>query len=135
MPRTVIQIYAAAVCFVAVATFALAIGIATYSAVGVVNPGFMVHPMAVMPPDLPMTFGPFPLDGSRPNVTSEAMTPPKRSPEEDAKRRAEAMAMATQSQRATSSQALLRWVIAAFVSGLLFIAHWLILRKENQRVA
>ena len=82
-----------------------------------------------------MTFGPFPSEGSRPNVTSEAMTLPKRSPEEDAKRRSEALAVAMQAQRATSSQALLRWVIAAFVGGLLFIAHWLILRKENQRPA
>lgn len=130
MPRTVLQIYAAAVCFVSVACLAIALGIIAFSTVGVLFPSLTVHPMSTMPPP-PMPPMPF-LDGVRGTATEPAL-PPKPSPEEEAKRRAQAYENAIRLEVADSKRSLLRWGIAALISGLLFLAHWKLLLRESRR--
>lgn len=72
------------------------------------------------------------MEGSRAgNVV--AVPPP--SAEELSKRKAAALETATRNELATARQSLLRWGIAGAISGLLFFAHWRILRRENANVA
>ena len=136
MPRTVLQIYAAAVCFVSVGALAIALGIVFYSATAVINPSFTLNPMSVPLYDIPqVAFAPMPADGSRGSGTMGAAVLPQPSDEEVAKRRAAALETAMRNELTTSKQSMLRWSIAAVISGFLFLAHWRILHRDNGRAA
>jgi hypothetical protein len=135
MHRPIVQIYAAAVCFVSVSCFAIALGIAAHSAIGVFAPSLTANPMTLVPP-VPAPQFPFPptpdaMQGaSRSPVSSESL-----SPEEAARRKAEALENGLHRELVASRQSLLRWIITGVISGLLFFAHWRILRAPVQRVA
>jgi hypothetical protein len=114
MSRTIMQIYAAAVCFLAVGCIALAVGVFAYSLVGAVNPAITVNPWsALSPPD--------------PTVTV--------SPQDEPRREALSLERALRSEVALARQALLRWGITAIIAVVLFLTHWRILRRENGRAA
>jgi len=131
MPRTVLQMYAAAVCFVSVACLAIALGTVAYSAVGVLFPSVTVHPMSTFPPP-PMPPNPL-LEGAR-GTAAEAVAPPRPTPEEEARNRAMAYENAIRFEVADSRRSLLRWGIAAIIAGLLFLAHWKLLVRESRRL-
>lgn len=129
MPRTVIEIYAALVCFVSIACLALGIGNLLYGAIGVAYPSVMLNPMNVplyqdSPFDMPT---PAEVAAQRAGVPVPAR--PRFSEEEIAKRRAAAVESATQNERQSSLQSLIRWAIASLVSGVLFFTHWRLLRR------
>ena len=130
MPRTVVQIYAAAVCFASLACLAIALGVVAYSAVAIVNPSFTMHPMNMPPerPFVPMTAP----EGLRSGVIP---APPQLSEEERSKRRAEAMAQSLRNEVATGRHDALRWGISAVIAAVLFWIHWRILRREIGDVA
>lgn len=129
MPRTVLQIYAAAVRFVSVACLAIALGTAAYSAVGALFPSVTVHPMSTFPPP-PMPPNPF-HEGAR-GTAAEAVAP-RPTPEEEARNGAMAHDNAIRFEVADSRRSLLRWGIAAVISGLLFLAHGKLLVRESRR--
>lgn len=132
-PRTVLQIYAGAVCFASVGCLAISIGIAAYSTVAVFNPSFTasssVGPMYEPPPFvIPQVSA----DGMR--IPSGALPATAQlSGEELAVRRARMAEAAVEFELRAAKQSLLRWCIAALISALLFAAHWRILRKEIPR--
>ena len=136
MSRTALQIYAAAVCFASVTCLAIAIGIASYSSVAMLNPSFTLHPMSMpMYAPSPFMIPPVSMDGSHIVGGGTMLAAPQLSAEELATRRAAALETAIRNELATAKQSLLRWGIAALISGILFVAHWRILRRENGNVA
>ena len=132
MPRTILQIYAAAVCFASIACLAIAVGIVTYSTVAILNPAFTLHPMSIPPLDSPPFLIPGAMESSR--AGSIVAVPPP-SAEELSIRKAAALEAATRNELATARQSLLRWGISGAISGFLFFAHWRLLRRENANVA
>jgi hypothetical protein len=131
MPRTVIQIYAAAVCFVSVGCLAVALGIATYSAIGVVNPSLTANPMLLVPPPSspPLPFPVAPPDSARvTGVTGTAGSQPL-SAEDEAIRKAAALEFNLRTESTLSRQSVIRQGIVALISALLFVVHWRILRR------
>ena len=135
-PRTVLQIYAAAVCFVSVGCLAIALGIVAYSTIGVIAPSLTAYPMSLLPgPPIP----PFPLpmtgDSTQPSSLVAPVAPAPPSAEEIAKRKAEAMEIGLRNEVIVSRQSLLRWGIVSLISALLFAAHWRILRRGEAHVA
>jgi hypothetical protein len=132
MPSTVLQIYAAAVCFVSISCLAIALGIVCYSTVTVFNPSFTLHPMS-FPPYPPFEVSSSSMDGSPLVGTAPAVSVSPLSDEEAAKRRAAAQETAIHNELANARQSLLRWGIAAGICGILFSVHWRILRRENDR--
>ena len=134
MPRTVLQIYAAAVCFASVACLAIAVGNVAYSTVAILNPSFTVHPMSVSPYEPgPFFIPPGAMSGSQMGSATATVAP--LSDEDVSKHRAAALDAAILNELATARQSLRRWGIAALIAGLLFFAHWRILRRENGSVA
>ena len=123
MPRTVLEIYAAAVCFAAVGCLAISLGVAIYSAIGVAYPEFTAHPMSLAPqPTMP----PPPL--SEPTAGTQAPSNPvSASPEVVAQRKAAALEAGLRNEELVSRQSLVRWGIAALISAALFFLHWRIL--------
>ena len=133
MPRTVLQIYAAVVCFASVACLALAIGIAAYSLVAMLNPSFTVDPMNMpMYEPSPFMIPPASMDGSHIVGSNSTPATPQLSADELATRRVAALESAIKNELATAKQSLLRWTITALISGILFAMHWRILRIENE---
>ena len=135
-PRTVLQIYAAAVCFVSVGCLAIALGIAAYSTIGVIAPRLTAPPMSLLPAPPTPPF-PFPIggDSTQPSTSVASVAPAPPSVEEIAKRKAEAMENGLRNEVIVSRQSLLRWGIVALISALLFAAHWRILRRGDPHVA
>jgi hypothetical protein len=129
MPRMILHVYIAAVCFVSLACLALALGIVAYSAVAVVDPSFTMHPMSLPPPEPPFAFVPAPIDGSG-AIGAPTLRIPL-SDEETARRRTAAVEFATHAEFATARQSLLRWSIVVAIAGALFLAHWRILRRAR----
>ena len=130
MPRTVLQIYAAAVCFVSVGCLSIALGIAAYSTIGMFNPGLTAHPMSLVPPPAaPYVMPPMPADAAglpgSPNAPSTS--PPVAG--DEANRRAAALEAGLRNEVIVSKQSVLRWGIVALISVLLFLTHWRILRR------
>ena len=131
MPRIVLQTYAAAVCFASVACFAIAVGNIAYSTVTILNPAFTLNPMSIPPYESPPFMIPqAAMSGSQ--MGNETVTIAPLSEEDVSKRRAAALDVAMQNELATARQSLIRWGIAAVISGLLFLGHWRILRRENR---
>lgn len=134
MPKTILQVYAATVCFVSVSCLAIAMGIIAYSVVAVINPAFTVHPMAIAPFEAPpMAMPPDMMDRSRMGGVASAVPP--LSEGERANRKAAAIEAAIQNELVTARQSLLRWIIVAAISSLLFVIHWRVLRRESGNVA
>ncbi len=129
MPRTVLQIYAAAVCFVSVGCLSIALGIAAYGAIGVLNPALTAHPLSLVPaPAPPYAMAPMPADGAALGGTSAAPLSPAVAGDE-ATRKAAALENGLRNEVIVSKQAVLRWGIVALISALLFLSHWRILRR------
>jgi len=127
MPRTVLQIYAAAVCFVSVGCLAIALGIAAYGVIGVVNPALTAHPMSLVPPPTPpLGTTPWPAESMAP--TGVAPVSPAVGAD-DANRKAAALETGLRNEVLISKQSTLRWGIVALISALLFVSHWRILRR------
>ena len=134
MPRTVLQIYAAAVCFASVTCLAIAVGNIAYSTVTILDPSLTVNPMSVPPyGSAPFMIPPSAMGGSQMGGATVNAAP--LSEEEIARHQNAAMDVAIRNELVTARQSLLRWGIAAVIGGLLFFAHWRILRRENGNVA
>jgi hypothetical protein len=130
MPRTVLQIYAAAVCFVSVGCLSIALGIVAYSAIGVLDPALTAHPMSLVPPPAPpFVTPPMPADGAATlgAISAAATSPPVAG--EEASRKAAALETGLRNEAIVSKQSVLRWSIVALISALLFLLHWRILRR------
>ncbi len=130
MPRTVLQIYAAAVCFVSVGCLSIALGIAAYGAIGVLNPMLTAHPTSLVPaPAPPYVMPPMPADaaGALGGTSVAAMSPAVAG--DEASRKAAALENGLRNEVIVSKQAVLRWGIVALISALLFLSHWRILRR------
>jgi hypothetical protein len=124
-PRTVLQIYAAAVCFVSVGCFAIALGIVAYSIIVVIAPGLTASPMSLLPaPPAPRFSLSMAGDSTQPSSSVASVAPAPPSVHEIAKRKAEAMENGLRNEVIVSRQSLLRWGIVALISALLFATHF-----------
>jgi hypothetical protein len=135
MPRTVIEIYAALVCFVSIACLAIGVGNLLYGAIGVAYPSLTLNPMNVpLYQDVPFEM-PTPAEVATQRAGVPVHARPRLTEEEIAKRRAIAIESATQNERQSSLQSLLRWAITSLVSGVLFFTHWRLLRRGRAGAA
>src|SRR6266536_4421655 len=128
MPRTVLQIYAAAVCFVSVGCLSIALGIAAYGAIGVLNPALTAHALSLVPaPAPPYAMAPMPADaaGALGGTSAAPLSPAVAG--DEATRKAAALENGLRNEVIGSKQAVLRWGIVALISALLFLSHWRIL--------
>jgi len=130
MPRTVLHIYAAAVCFVSVACLSIALGIAVYSAIGVFQPAFTAHPVSLLPPPTPSFIVPgMSVDEATVRGPKSAAATSPSDARDEAGRKAAALENGLSNEEIASKQSVLRWGIVALISSLLFFSHWRILRR------
>lgn len=136
MRKTVLEMYAALVCFSMVTCFTVALGIILYGVVAYVNPALTMNTPGYEAFQSNDRFwraeasmgGPSFMPGTRP---PEATVPARPSEDELTRRRLEAYDMALQSERRGALQSFLRWGIAALVSLLAFSFHWRFLSRTR----
>lgn len=133
MPRSLISIYAAAVCFAAAVCMSIAAGVTIFSIVRITIPEVTSSAYqsqlqapaeyaaaARVAPGGMVVFPPF---GSA--------APPSLTPEQMKKARQTALRLALVYERGSGTRALILWGITLVVSGVLWLLHWRILRRER----
>jgi hypothetical protein len=137
MTRSLIAVYAAAVCFAAALCMSIAAGVALFSIVRITMPevtssGYQSQlqaqpafagAMRVMPNGVVLP----------PGVTPPA--PPTLTPKQMEDARRNSLRMALVYERSSGMRSLILWGITFAVSGVLWLLHWRILRHERGAAA
>ncbi len=126
MKKTILEIYALAVCFAAVVCFVIAAGVGLYALIGVVKPELTLPSWEYdrhrdndifwdldKPPQLPMAPGP------------EVLKQPQRPPEEElTRRREQSLQHAIRAEQRNRLQTVLQTSIVLLLNMVIFAVHW-----------
>jgi len=140
MKKTILEVYAFAVCFFAVACFAVALGFFLYGVVGITNPEFTLDFWEYTrhqsndqfwgeseESDVTVSRPPMIMPGGRERV---------RPVEADlTKKRLASYARAMASERRGNTQTVVKSAIVMLIDVLVFSLHWRIARREDKNVA
>jgi uncharacterized membrane protein YraQ (UPF0718 family) len=122
MKRSLVEIYALAVCFAAIVCFAVALGIAGYQAIKIFNPDF--------------TLSSYEFERHQTNEAfvkqNEALK--SKTPEEVTKLRTESYKASLKREKRNGLQSLTRTGIVMLVDVVLFSVHWAIARRARTAV-
>ena len=126
MKKTVLEIYALAVCFFTVACFVVTLGIALFDVIQVANPEFTLDRYRFEAFQSNESYKDWPgarlSDEERKTITEEKLT----------EHRATRYAQVLRAERHDGAQSLLRMIIIMFVDALAFIVHWIIAKRARQ---
>jgi hypothetical protein len=126
MKKTILEIYALAVCFFTVTCFAITLGIAIYDVIQVVYPSFTINNYKFEQHQSNEAFRN--QLGSCGNKDKE----PLLSEAEVTKKREESWALALRSERHEGAQSLVSMLIILFVSAIVFLIHWRIAQRSRE---
>lgn len=127
MKRTLLEVYALAVCFVTVGCFVIAFGIALYGAIGVAQPGFTLSGHTY---EMHRTNDRF--FNRQVFMPDEEKQQRVRPPEAELTRqRQESLAAAIDGERRDSAQTTVKSMIVVLIDLLVFFVHWRIARSPR----
>jgi hypothetical protein len=129
--KTILEIYALAVCFGTVVCFVIALGIAAYGIVGIANPNFTISSWVYTQHQTNDAFWNSP---GAPRVRGGADDKSKERPNEAAltKQREESYERALASERRDNLQSVVKSSIVILIDTIVFFLHWLIARRERR---
>lgn len=134
MKRSILEIYALAVCFVTLICFVVALGIGIYDLIQIMNPAFTLNPYEYERHQSNEGFQVAPsreLRGLSPAVPAEEARP---SEEEIARRREESYQAALRSEKRRGLQSLTIVAIVMVIDLSVFAVHWLLARRARSAV-
>ena len=128
MKKTILEIYALAVCFFTVACFVIVLGVAIYDVVQISNPGFTLNRYLDerFQSNEAFRLAPGAVQGND-EAQRRAL-----SEEEVTKRREAAYTQALRAEKHDGEQSLLRMVIIMFIDAIAFFIHWRIAKRARQ---
>ncbi len=132
MKKSILEIYALAVCFVALLCLVIALGIGVYDLVQMANPALTVNVYEYERHQSNEAFRGSPgraLRGIAPGIPMEQ--PPERPEEEVTQQREESFQAALRSERRRGLQSFIQVVIILVIDVLVFVPHWLLARKRR----
>ncbi len=135
MKKTILEVYALAVCFTAVVCFVIASGIGLYAVVGVVKPELTLSSWEY---DRHRNNKVFRVLGNPPpfGLSGKGTTEVERLSEEElTRRREESLRHAIRAEQRGNLQTLIRVAIILFVDMVVFLIHWRIARQARQEDA
>jgi hypothetical protein len=124
--KTILEIYALAVCFVAVVCFVVALGMALYSLVGIANPEFTLDSWKYEQHQTNDTF----FNGPHGRVSPDEKRVRPSAPELT-RLRTESYAAAIAAERRENVQTLVKTLIVMAIDVLVFLGHWAIGRRAR----
>jgi len=125
MKKTVLEIYALAVCFFTVACMAITLGIAIYDVIQVAVPSFTINNYKFEQHQSNDAFR-----SQLSSYDNKDKAPPL-SEAEVTKRREESWALSLRSEKHEGAQSLVRILIILIVSAIVFLIHWRIARRSR----
>ncbi|HWQ94572.1 MAG TPA: hypothetical protein VN418_03605 [Gammaproteobacteria bacterium] len=129
MKKSILEVYALAVCFVTVICFVIASGIGLYSIIGIANPEFTLPAWVYERHQSNDAFwrmnAPLPMPGSG------RETKPRPPEDELTQQRQASYALAIKSEQRGSVQTLTKAGIVIFIDLIIFGAHWRIARRSQ----
>ena len=132
MKKSILGIYALAVCFVALLCFVIALGIGVYDLIQITNPEFTLNAYEYERHQSNEAFRGVPgrvaLGRFGPGIPVE---PTQRQEEEVTQQREESYQAALRSERRGGMQSLIRIVIILAIDLLVFVPHWLWIRRTR----
>ena len=134
MKSSILEIYALAVCFVALVCFVIALGIGVYDLIQFANPEFTINVYEYERHQSNEAFDTVrgspgrALRGIAPGIPIE---PTERPEEEVTQQREESYQAALRSERRRGMQSLIQIVIILVIDVLVFVPHWLLARKRR----
>jgi len=134
MKKSILEIYALAVCFVALVCFVIALGIGVYDLIQITNPEFTINVYEYERHQSNEAFEGVrgspgrALRGIAPGIPVE---PTERPAEEITQQREESYQAALRSERRRGMQSLIRIVIIVVIDVLVFVPHWLLFRRTR----
>ncbi|MDR2240704.1 MAG: hypothetical protein LBE33_09700 [Zoogloeaceae bacterium] len=132
MKKTILEIYALAVCFVTVVCFVACLGVASYSVVQIANPNFTMHSYEY---NRYQTNDAFWKDCGRYYCSDEEKKRPRPPEAEVTKQREDAFALALASEQRDGYQTLVKTLIVILIDLVVFAAHWVIARRARVNVS
>jgi hypothetical protein len=126
LKKTVLEIYALAVCFVSVVCFVVALGMALYSLVGIANPEFTLDSWKYEQHQSNDAFFNSPV--GRGCCDEKRVRP---SEPELTRLRTESYAVAIAAERRENVQTLVKTLIVMAIDVLVFLGHWAIGRRAR----
>jgi len=133
MKKPILEIYALAVCFVALLCFVIALGIGVYDLIQITNPEFTLNAYEYERHQSNEAFIGFPGRGAlrggfAPGIPVE---PTQRSEAEVTQQREESFQAALRSEGRRGMQSLIRIAIILVIDVLVFVPHWLWIRRTR----
>jgi hypothetical protein len=130
--KSMLEIYALAVCFVTVVCFVVSLGMALYAAVGIASPEFTMSSWTYAQYQTNDAFW-----NSRGNRSCSSEEKPKERPNdaELSKQREVAFASAVLSERRESTQTVVKTAIVMLIDLVVFLFHWHIAKRARASAA
>ena len=134
MKKSILEIYALAVCFVALVCFVIALGIGVYDLIQITSPEFTINVYEYERHQSNEAFRGSPgraLRGIAPGIPIE---PTERPEEEVTQQREESYQAALRSERRRGMQSLIQIGIILVIDVLVFVPHWLLARSRRAAI-
>jgi len=131
MKKSILEIYALAVCFLALVCFVIALGIGVYDLIQITSPEFTINVYEYERHQSNEAFRGSPgiaLRGIAPGIPVESTERPE---EEVTQQREESYQAALRSERRRGMQSLIQIVIIVVIDVLVFVPHWLLARRRR----
>ncbi len=134
MKKSILEIYALAVCFVALLCFVIALGIGVYDLIQITNPEFTINVYEYERHQSNEAFDTVrgspgrAFGGIAPGIPIESTQRPE---EEVTQQREESYQSALRSEGRRGMQSLIRIVIILVIDVLVFVPHWLWVRRTR----
>ena len=139
MKKTVVEIYALAVCFVTVVCFVVSMGFGSYGVIGMVSPEFTMSSLTYTQHQTNDAFWSAPSGWSGPigaRFRGPGETLKERPSEPElTKQREESYARALASERRDNAQVAVKALIVIVIDLVVFLCHWLVARRARANVA
>jgi hypothetical protein len=128
MKKSILEVYALAVCFAAIACSAVALGVASYNVIEIINPEFTLNAQEYNRHQSNDAFW-----KGRHNIYSADKREEKRPPEEElTKLRLESYQQALKSERRDAFKSLTKAIIIIIIDIVFFVVHWRIARRARE---
>ncbi len=131
MKKSILEIYALAVCFVALVCFVIVLGIGVYDLIQITSPEFTINVYEYERHQSNEAFRGSPGRGLRGIAPGIPIEPTERPEEEVTQQREESYQAALRSERRRGVQSLIQIGIILVIDVLVFLPHWLLARRRR----
>lgn len=132
MKKTILEIYALAVCFITVICFVVCLGVAGYSLIEIVKPDFTMDSYSYNKFQTNDIYWEN-YNGCN-SCSDENKKKPRPSEDELTKQRQEALSRALMSEQRGGAQSLVKTLIIILIDIVTFFIHWLIAKRARANV-